>query len=295
MPSVPPPQTSAEPAAPPLQVAERRPDEPPWPSWTVLGAILLGIGGAIFGGIIIAIAARSAGASVTHPGAAVGLSEDLVSDLAFVGAAIYFALQAKGRLSDFGFRPVSLRRGIAAFALGGISYYVITAIYASLFHLHGKDKLPSELGVSKSTAALVAAAFFVCVVAPIAEEFFFRGFVFGALRRWRVRIAGRDLGTLLAAIVTGIFFGAVHAGAASPQYLVPLGFLGFLLCLIRWRTGSLYPCMALHSFNNALALSVNQLHWSAGGILGLIVASLGVVALLTWPLGARQPRLSWSG
>jgi uncharacterized protein len=53
---------------------------------------------------------------------------------------------------------------------------------------------------------------------------------------------------------------------------------------VRWRTGSLYPCMALHSFNNSLALGVNQLNWSAGAIVALIVGSLLVIAAITLPL-----------
>ena len=68
--------------------------------------------------------------------------------------------------------------------LAALAYYGVTTIYASLFNLHGSDKLPSELGVTHSTVALVAAAVFVCAIAPIAEEFFFRGFFFGALRQW---------------------------------------------------------------------------------------------------------------
>jgi membrane protease YdiL (CAAX protease family) len=131
------------------------------------------------------------------------------------------------------------------------------------------------------------------VVAPIAEETFFRGFVFGSLRRWRVVIAGRDVGTWLAAIITGILFGLAHTGSANPQYLVPLGFLGFVLCIVRWRTGSLYPCMALHSFNNSLALGVNELHWSPIGILGLMVSSMLVIAATTFPLAA--PRVAARG
>jgi membrane protease YdiL (CAAX protease family) len=89
-------------------------------------------------------------------------------------------------------------------------------------------------------------------------------------------------------VVTGIFFGLVHAGSASAQYLVPLGFLGFVLCLVRWRTRSLYPCMALHSINNSLALGINQLHWSAPGILGLMAGALLVVGVITGPLSAEK-------
>jgi membrane protease YdiL (CAAX protease family) len=173
-----------------------------------------------------------------------------------------------------------------------VGYYVLTAVYAAVFKLHGADKLPSELGVNHSTAALVAASVFVCAIAPMAEEFFFRGFFFGGLRRLAVPVLGRDLGPWIAAVVTGILFGLAHTGSASSQYLIPLGFLGFVLCLVRWRTGSLFPGMALHAANNALALGVNQLHWSALGIVGLILASWIVIAAIMGPLGARSPRLA---
>jgi hypothetical protein len=88
----------------------------------------------------------------------------------------------------------------------------------------------------------------------------------------------------VAAVIVGILFGFAHLGSAPLEYLVPLGFLGFVLCLVRWRTGSLYPCMALHSANNALALGVNQEHWSAGAIVALAVGSLLVIGTLTGPL-----------
>jgi uncharacterized protein len=130
---------------------------------------------------------------------------------------------------------------------------------------------------------------FVCVVAPIAEEFFFRGFIFGALRRWHIMVGGRDLGTWVAAVITGILFGLAHTGSAAAQYLIPLGFLGFVLCLMRWKTGSLYPCIALHSVNNSLALGVNQLHWNGGEILALVAASVAVVGAITLPLAGGAP------
>ena len=60
--------------------------------------------------------------------------------------------------------------------------------------------------------------------------------------------------------------------------------------MVRWRTGSLYPCMALHSANNALALGVNQLSWSAPAIIGLILASWLVIAAVVGPLSKPLPR-----
>jgi uncharacterized protein len=251
-------------------------------------AVALGLAVGQFAVIIVDIVGHAGGSSLSHPTPAVSIISDVVVDLAFVGAAIYFAnLRSRATPADFGFRRCSLGLGIAAFVLAGGGYYLVTAAYAHLFKLHGRDKLPSELGVSHSTAALIAAAVFVCVIAPMAEEFFFRGFLFGALRRMRITVLGKELGTWVAAILVGILFGLAHTGSASSQYLIPLGFLGFVLCLVRWRTRSLYPCMALHSFNNSLALGFNQLHWSLPGILGLMLGSLAVIGATTLPLADR--------
>jgi membrane protease YdiL (CAAX protease family) len=271
---------------------ERRRDEPPWPIWTAPAAVALGFALGIFVSIIVGVISQAGGSSLSHPTPAVSLISDFLFDVAFVAAALYFArLGSRPRPSDFGFRPVRLRTAVGVLLSAGVAYYVLTALYASALHLHGSDKLPSELGVSRSTAALVGAAVFVCVVAPIAEEFFFRGFIFGALRRMRIVVGGHEIGTWVAAAVTGILFGLAHTGSASSQYLIPLGFLGFVLCLIRWKTGSLYPCMALHSINNSVALGYSQLHWSAIEILALVAGSVVVIAAVTAPLAQRTAAL----
>jgi membrane protease YdiL (CAAX protease family) len=296
MPSVPPPPPSSQVSpddqpAPEIRrdLPSRAPDEPPWPPWTAPAAIGAGFGLGIVVSVIVDIAAQAGGSSITHPSPAVSLIGDFLFDAAFVAAALYFAsLRTPLRLADFGFRPVGWRLAVGGVLGGGISYYVLTALYASLLHLHGNEKLPKELGVGKSTAALVGAAIFVCVVAPMAEELFFRGFVFGALRRMRIVVGGREFGPWVAALITGLLFGLAHTGSAAPRYLVPLGLLGFLLCLLRWRTRSLYPCMALHSINNSLALGISQLHWTSVEVLALIFGSLLVIAGLTAPLAARS-------
>ena len=138
-------------------------------------------------------------------------------------------------------------------------------------------KLPEELGVNDSTVALLAVAFLVAVVAPIAEEFFFRGFFFGALRNWR--------GLWPAAIITGLVFGAIHVGSAEAAFLLPLAFFGFSLCLLRERTGSLYPGIALHCMNNSLAFGVSQ-HWS-WQIPVLFACALGLISLVGLTVRAR--------
>jgi uncharacterized protein len=293
------PSSSSRPAVPPHdeppaddpgEAADR---EPPasWPLWTVPAALGVGLVLALLATSIVDAVASAGGGSFNSPGTVATIIGDVVFDLCFVGAALWLSLSVgRARLKDFGFRRLRPSTAVAAVVVAAILYYGVTALSGALVHLHGKDKLPSELDVTHSTAALVAVAIFVCAVAPICEEFFFRGFIFGALRNIPLRIGGVDGGPWLAAVITGILFGAVHTSSASPQYLIPLGFLGFVLCLVRWRTRSLYPCMALHSANNALALGVNQLSWSALAIVGLVVASWLVIAAVVGPLARPSPR-----
>jgi uncharacterized protein len=286
--SIPPPQAQApESAAAPAQ-DQRAFDEPPWSPWTAPAAVVLGFALGVFSSLVVAIIASAGGTPLGHPTPAVSIIGDIMFDLSFVAAAFYLAsTQGRPRPADFGFRRTPVRFAVKAFLAAGFGYYALTAVYATVFQLHGQDKLPSELGADTSTAAMIATGVFVCVIAPIAEEFFFRGFLFGGLRRWKLPPpAARPW---VAAVITGILFGLAHTGSANAQYLVPLGFLGFVLCLVRWRTASLYPCMALHATNNALALGVNQLHWQVGGIIALMIAANAVIAAATWPLADRGP------
>jgi membrane protease YdiL (CAAX protease family) len=255
--------------------------------------IVLGLGLGFVAAVFVAVIGQAAGSPAGHATPAVNIISDVATDLAFVGAALYFALRlGHRRPADFGYRWPRLGVTVATLAVAIVAYYGLTTAYAALLNLHAADKLPKELGINRSDVALAAVAVFVCVIAPIAEEFFFRGFLFGVLRSWRVRIAGRNAGTLVAALIVGILFGLAHAGSAPAEDLVPLGFLGFVLCLVRWRTGSLYPCMALHCANNAISLGWASLHWSVGAIAGLLVGSLLLIAAITGPLAGRAEPLA---
>ncbi|HWF74991.1 MAG TPA: CPBP family intramembrane glutamic endopeptidase, partial [Solirubrobacteraceae bacterium] len=123
-------------------------------------------------------------------------------------------------------------------------------------------------------------------------EFFFRGFIFGQLRSW---LRARAWGPWVAALITGLLFGAAHTGSAAVKYLVPLAFLGFLLCLLRWKTGSLYPGMAMHSVNNSLAFGIDELHWHAGKLIAMALLALAAIAAIAGPVGWRQAAVEPSG
>jgi membrane protease YdiL (CAAX protease family) len=307
MPSVPPP---APPSTEPPAGEGRDPGapQPPKPAaggdllpstgtsvWSAPAAVLVGLFFGVLATFVVELVGHAFGSSLSRPSPAVSLIGDYVFDLAFVLAALYFVLVGGRRPTprSFGFRRVPPRRAAGAFALAGLVYYGLTAVYGLLVNPHGSDRLPSELGVDRYTAALVAASVFVCVFAPIVEEFFFRGFLFGTLARMRVEIAGVQAGPWIAALIVAVLFGLAHAGSAPGADLIPLGLLGFVLCLVRWRTGSLYPCIALHSFNNCVALGVQQ-GWSAPEILAAIAGAAITITLLVGPLSGRRERAGFA-
>ena len=259
------------------------------PYWIALGAVFTGFAAGVFITLIVELVGSALGSPAAHPTPAVNIAADFLFDGAFVASALYFTTvtRSMGRAA-FGYRRIPWRLGIGALVAAGVAYYGGTFAYAQLLHLHGTDTLPGDLGVKTSAWAAAFTALFVCVVAPMAEEFFFRGFLFGLLRRMHVNVAGRELGPWVAAVVVGVLFGLAHYDSAQPQFLVPLAFLGFVLCIVRLRTRSLYPCMALHSINNCLALGVNELAFNGAEILALTAASLLLIGLFTAPLSARR-------
>jgi uncharacterized protein len=109
------------------------------------------------------------------------------------------------------------------------------------------------------------------VVAPVAEEFFFRGFFYKALRS--------RLAVLPAAVIDGAVFGLLHFEGADALLLIPpLAVLGVIFCLVYERTGSLYPVIALHALNNSVAYGVQAEAWAVSAVLGPLMLAACALA-----------------
>jgi membrane protease YdiL (CAAX protease family) len=262
--SVPPPQTA--PAAPRGHVQEG------FAWWSPFAALFTAYAAAIVFGAIIAGATGNADGGDLPPG--VILAATFVQDVLLVVAMVMFA-RLSGAVTTpaaFGLRRVSFRRAATIAALVFVIFYAFLLAWSQL-DTSAKDDLAQDLGARDSTLALISVALLVGIVAPIVEELFFRGFLFGAL--------GRVMHWVPAAMTTGLVFGGVHAGGTPAIFLVPLAVLGTLLCVLYRRTGSLLPGMGVHAFNNALALGVS-LHWSADEVLlGIFLAPVAVITLMS--------------
>jgi membrane protease YdiL (CAAX protease family) len=166
---------------------------------------------------------------------------------------------ALGVASDWKFRPLArplrllgLRpfRPSAIWIMLGtlVAYYIAAGLFASLVLKPDQEDIGGDLGVGNPSIVIaVAAVLMIALLAPVAEELFFRGFLFAGLRtRWTLWPA---------ALTSGLIFGLVHAPTGITT-VVPLAALGVALCWLYDRTGSLWPCVIAHMINNGLALAV---------------------------------------
>jgi hypothetical protein len=260
---------------PPESDPRRSPDTT-WVWWTAFLALLGGFVLATVGGLLVDIPAVLLGAKLTGGDVSPGLSiaDTVVQDVGFVVAAVYCA-KLGGRVArswQFGLRRPGdgwWRAGWLVVALI-VAFVIASVLWSEVFNPE-KEKLLQQLGSNESTALLLLSAALTCVVAPMCEEFLFRAYMFTALRNLR--------GTIPAALITGLLFGAVHVGSAPVLDLVPLAALGFGLCLLYRFTGSIYASIAAHSINNSIAFSSLE-GWGWQTPVLMVGALLGIAAVV---------------
>jgi membrane protease YdiL (CAAX protease family)/uncharacterized RDD family membrane protein YckC len=166
---------------------------------------------------------------------AIGVAVGAASDISLLKGLASLGLR-RFRPSAFGWM-----------ALGLFSYYVAAIAYGALITEPDQKDIARDLGLDAGVLAAIPVVVLIAVVAPIAEEIFFRGMLFGGLRK--------RLSTYPAAAISALVFGALHA-TTGVTAVPPLIIFGFMLALLYERTGSLVPGMIAHAFNNALALAL---------------------------------------
>lgn len=281
----------------PAGAPERPRVGPPRP-WRALWALPVAFGAVVAGALVYALADAIHAALVSTPphrgglyGVALGgpppaltFSSTLAQDLALAGGAVLAAAAASGgrvRPADFGLRRARAASSAGWVVLGYVAFLAISIAWTSALGITDRESVALDLGTRDSTAALAAALLLVCVVAPICEELFFRGFLFGALRR-------RGLPVALA--VSGLAFGIAHGASSPAGFLVPLAALGVILALLYERTRSLYPSIALHALNNSIAFGVGD---GRGWLIPIGLAAAAVfVGALARAVGSRNPLAS---
>jgi len=86
-----------------------------------------------------------------------------------------------------------------------------------------------------------------CIVGPVAEELFFRGVVYTAIRHKTTR--------LKAVLINGALFSLMHTNVVG---FLPIMLLGCLLALLYERTGSLASPLMVHILHNTFLITLTM-------------------------------------
>ena len=238
----------------------------PWLAFGIVIAATYFVGAIIGSGL--EVLTRSIGASPDGP--LVQLISALLTAAIFLGV-LRLTVVGTGALGwpEMGVRPFD-RQAVADFAMGAataLPVIVVTSIVAAILVAIFKVVSPSPLPPTGELGGLALQLVAGAIVAPIAEELFFRGF---ALTAWE-----RGLGPGRALVRTTILFTLAHVvgveGTSFPNALaliavgagsrVPVALaLGWLFL----RRRSLWAPIGLHATFNAALLVLAQLAITAG-------------------------------
>lgn len=150
-------------------------------------------------------------------------------------------------LRILGFQRLPTWLDIILGPLGIIPYFILSGLLLTAVTqlVPGFDGTQAqEVGFQHITKQYEYLLAFVTLVilAPLAEELLFRGYLYGKLRTVS--------GVVVATLVTSIVFGALHG-----QWNVGLDVfaLSIVLCLLREKTGSIWAGVLLHATKNGIA------------------------------------------
>lgn len=182
------------------------------------------------------------------------LTAALVGTAAGSGVAVSCAM-ARAGLGGLGLRSAGARLW-ALLPVLALIFFMFSVLWSTaLQSLGGEDQQQLlELVAHRWPAPdAVVVVIYGVLLAPLFEEVIFRGFLLPP--------AARHLGEWGGIVVTACLFGLMHL--SDPFAVPPLIVLGALLGWTRLRSGSLWPAIVLHMFNNMLAIGV--LIFSAAG------------------------------
>jgi membrane protease YdiL (CAAX protease family) len=125
---------------------------------------------------------------------------------------------------------------ICAWAVGGMSNSYLEGVFGEL-EVQEPVKMFQE---SKSIVHLSLSIVMACIAAPVVEEFLFRGYMYGTVKRLT--------NPVFAAVIIGGLFAVVHGNLPA---LLPLWVFSILLCLAYEFTRCLWVPVGMHVFFNA--------------------------------------------
>ncbi|MBI4337821.1 MAG: CPBP family intramembrane metalloprotease [Chloroflexi bacterium] len=215
-----------------------------WGLRDVLVAVALLAGGA---------AALLGAARLLPPGTPLLLFPLIIAEeLLILGLALYFGhARSRAPWQALGFRPLRSSLHMVMTVMTPAASLLATGLYVLVIgHLGLRSLLPPSVapvfrGLGPVLGPLAASS--AVLLAPLAEELFFRGFLLQGLLR--------PLGTWGAVGVSSLVFGISHGALGM---VIPAALAGMLLGALFLRTRSIWAPIGAHALQNAIVLSLGQ-------------------------------------
>jgi len=171
---------------------------------------------------------------------------------------VVLRLVAPGAVSwrELGLRPLPLSKllgyGVGAGVLGILVIEIALGSALSALGLRSNQLDEFQFVLTEGPSALLLLLFSAAIAAPIVEELFFRGFIFGMYKTRKP--------LWVAYVMSGLLFTPLHLlpDRMNISQMAGLSIGVFMLAmLLAWlydQTNSLYPGMIAHAINNATGL-----------------------------------------
>lgn len=235
------PPRSAMPAPPPPPGGARHPVR-----WDWTDVLMFFPGAFIAASLLVSVAipvtdGLTGGASSSARTAA----ESFVQQASFYGGGILniwllVGLRRGGSLQDLGFRRFEWWWLPVAVVVATLTWVLSGWLQIAAQHLFPSAQNTQCSSVKNDYSHyLVLAIFVVSVMAPLAEETIFRGFVYG----WLAKV----MPVGFAVVISGAIFGALHGVLLL---FIPLWAVGIVLALMFRGSNSLWPGVAVHALFN---------------------------------------------
>jgi membrane protease YdiL (CAAX protease family) len=183
-------------------------------------------------------------------------------------ASIIFQLLLMGMVAAFVLWRVKLTEWLGlrwkmwplAFAIAPLTVFFMWCLMGALHVAGWNGWLERSLGIesmqeavkllqeAKDPLVIALMAIAAVIVAPIAEEVIFRGYLYPAAKRF--------CGPVGAILFSSLVFAAAHGNVVA---LLPLFALAVILCLLYEFTGSIWACISVHFLFNAATVSIQLL------------------------------------
>lgn len=163
---------------------------------------------------------------------------------------------------------VGLVAGILIFSIGSglLSFYFLSLLAPSVFQLVLKTILTDQTRSSLPIIHKFIEAIALIVVAPITEEFIFRGII---LHRWAAK-----WGIIPAILGSSILFGFCHVNP------IGLSMFGIVMALLYIKTSTLIVPIVAHALNNTVAVAMTLLSSGSGTKNDVVYSDWRVGALM---------------